>query len=122
LLQDFYNVIIQIQWPPKDMADAMKRAAKSAGKRKQEKVDTSSDDSDALQAKIDEAKRRKDAKRALQESRAEEASIKKKLDEQCAINARRLKELADKRNEYPVILFIKINCSFTHCNSCVLAE
>ena len=121
-MQDFYNIIIQIQWPPKDMADAMKRAAKSAGKRKQEKVDTSSDDSDALQAKIDEAKRRKDAKRALQESRAEEASIKKKLDEQCAINARRLKELADKRNEYPVILFIKINCSFTHCNSCVLAE
>ena len=105
------------------MADAMKRASKSAAKRKKsDKNDISSDDSDTLQAAIDEAKRRKDAKRALQESRAEEASIKKKLDEQCAINARRLKELADKRNEYPVILFIKINCSFTHCNSCVLAE
>ena len=105
------------------MADAMRRAAKSAAKRKKsDKNDISSDDSDTLQAAIDEAKRRKDAKRALQESRAEEASIKKKLDEQCAKNARRLKELADKRNEYPVILFIKINCSFTHCNSCVLAE
>ena len=102
------------------MSDVLKRASKSAGKRK--KVESSSDDSDTLQAAIDEAQRKKEAKRALKESRADEASIKKRLDEQIAINARRLKELADKRNEYPVILFIKINCSFTHCNSCVLAE
>ena len=115
----FYN-IIEIQWPPKDMADVLKHASKSAGKRK--KLETSSDDSDTLQAAIDEAQRRKDEQRALKESRAEGASIKKRLDEQCAINARQLQALAQKRNEYPVILFIKRNCSFTHCNRCVLAE
>jgi hypothetical protein len=102
------------------MADALKRAAKSVQKRKRD--DNSSDDSDTLQAAIDAAKRKKEEKRALKERMAEGESIKKRLDEQCAINARRLKELADKRNEYPVILFITMNCSFTHCNCCVLAE
>ena len=102
------------------MADVLKRASKSAGKWK--KNETSSDDSDTLQAAIDEAQRKKEAKRALKESRADEASIKKRLDEQSAINARRLKELADKRNEYLVILFITMNCSFMSCNCSVLAE
>ncbi len=103
------------------MADVLKRASKSAaGKRK--KTETSSDDSDTLQSAIDEARRKKEEKRALKASMAEGESIKKRLDEQCAINARRLKELADERNEYPVILFITMNCPFTHCNCCVLAE
>ena len=115
----FYN-IIEIQWPPKDMTDVLKRASKSTGKRKTN--ETSSDDSDTLQAAIDAAKRKKEEKRALKERMAEGESIKKRLDEQCAINARRLKELADKRNEYPVILFITMNCSFMSCNCCVLAE
>jgi hypothetical protein len=75
-----------------------------------------------LQAAIDEAQRGKEEKRALKENRAEGAAIKKRLDEQCAINARQLQVLAQKRNEYPVILFIEMNCSFTHCNCCVLAE
>ena len=113
IMTGFYN-IIEIQWPPKDMADVLKRASKSAAKRK--KTETSSEDSDTLQAAIDEAKRRKEEKRALKASMAEGESIKKRLDEQCAINARRLKELADKRNEYPVILFIIINCSVMLCN------
>ena len=102
------------------MADALKRAAKSVQTRKRD--DNSSDDSDTLQAAIDAAKRKKEEKRALKERMAEGESIKKRLDEQCAKNARRLKELADKRNEYPVILFITMICSFAHCNSCVLAE
>jgi hypothetical protein len=102
------------------MADVLKRASKSTGKRR--KVDASSDDSDTLQAAIDEAERRKEEKRALKERRAEGASIKKRLDEQCAINARQLNALAEKRNEYQVTLFIKMNCSVIHCNCCVLAE
>jgi hypothetical protein len=89
----FYN-IIEIQWPPKDMADVVKRASKSAAakRKRNETTETSSDDSDTLQAAIDEAKRRKEEKRALKASMAEGESIKKRLDEQCAINARRLKE------------------------------
>jgi hypothetical protein len=75
-----------------------------------------------LQAVIDEAERRKEEKRALKERRAEGEAIKRRLDEQCAINARQLKALAEKRNEYQVILSIKMNCSVTHCNCCVLAE
>ncbi len=99
------------------MADVLKRASKSTGKRR--KAETKSDDSDTLQAAIDEAKRRKKEKCGLKERRAEGAAIKKRLDEQCAINARQLKALADKRNECQVILFIKLNCSL---NCCVLAE
>jgi hypothetical protein len=102
------------------MADALKRAAKSVQKRKRD--DNSSDDSDTLQAAIDAAKRKKEEKRALKERMAEGESIKKRLDEQCAINARQLKALAAERDKYPVILFIKINCSVTLCNYCVLAE
>ena len=102
------------------MSQALQRAAKSTGRRRREEL--SSDDSDTFRAAIDEAERRQEEKRALKDKRAEYASIKKKLDEQCAINARQLKALAEKRNEYQVILFIKINCSVTHCNYCVLAE
>ena len=66
--------------------------------------------------------RKQQEKRALKEKRAEYTSLKKKLDDQCAINARQLKALAAKRNEYPVLWFIKINCLVAHCNFCVLAE
>ncbi len=102
------------------MSQALQRAAKSTGRQRREEL--SFDDSDTLRAAIHEAERRQEEKRALKDKRAEYASIKKKLDEQCAINARQLKALAEKRNEYPVILFIKINCSGTHCKYCVLAE
>ena len=102
------------------MSQALQRAGKSTRKPRREVL--GSDDSDTLREAISEAERRQEEKRALKDKRAEYASIKKKLDEQCAINARQLKALAEKRNEYPVILFIKINCSVTHCNYCVLAE
>ena len=102
------------------MSQALNRAARAVGKRGRD--ENSSDDSDTLQAAINAAQRRQEEKRALKEKRAEGAAIKKQLDEQCAINARQLKALAEKRNEYPVILFIKMNCSVTHCNCCVLAE
>ena len=103
------------------MNDAVRRAAKSVG-RKRQAQSSSEEDSDSLQAVIEQAELRQQEKRALQQKRAEYTSIKKKLEDQCAVNARQLKALAEKRNEYPVILFIKINCSVTHCNYCVLAE
>ena len=102
------------------MSDPVRRAAKSV--RKRQAQISSDEDSDSLQAVIEEAELRQQEKRALKEKRAEFSSIKKKLDEQCAVNARQLKALAEKRNKYPVILFIKINCLVAHCNSCVLAE
>jgi len=89
------------------MSRVMNRASHSAGKRKQVESSHSSDDSDTLQAALDEVQRRQEEKRALKERRAEGAAIKKRLDEQCAINARQLKALAAKRDEYSVILFIK---------------
>lgn len=58
----------------------------------------------------------------MKERRAEGAAIKKRLDEQCAINARQLKALAAERDKYPVILFIIIYCCVVHSNCCVLAE
>ena len=103
------------------MSDAVRRAAKSVV-RKRQAQSSSEEDSEDLQAVIEQAELRQQGKRALREKRAEYAGIKKKLDEQCAVNARQLKALAEKRNEYPVILFIKINCLVAHCNSCVLAE
>ena len=59
------------------MADVLKRASKSAGKRKT--TETSSDESDTLQAVIDEAERRKEEKRALKNRRAEGVAIKSSL-------------------------------------------
>ena len=103
------------------MSDPVRRAAKSVRSKRQAQS-SSDEDSDSLQAVIEQAELRQQEKRALKEKRAEYAGIKKKLDEQCAVNARQLKALAEKRNEYPVILFIKINCLVAHCNSCVLAE
>ncbi len=103
------------------MSNSVRRAARSVDRKRQ--ADLSSDeDSDSIQAVIDEAERKQQEKRALKEKRVEYAGIKKRLEDQCAINARQLKALAEKRNEYPVILFIKINCLVAHCNSCVLAE
>ena len=99
----------------------MRRAARSVVRKRQAGI-SSDEDSDSIQAVIEAAERKQKEKRALKEKRAEYTSIKKKLDDQCAVNARQLKALAEKRNEYPVILFIKMNCSVTHCNCCVLAE
>jgi hypothetical protein len=104
------------------MAHVLKRASQSAGKRRKIDSSQSSDDSDTLQVAIDEAKRRKEEKRALKASMAEGESIKKRLDEQCATNARQLKALAAERDTYPVILFIIIYCCVVHSNCCVLAE
>ena len=103
------------------MSASLNRAARSVG-RKRPAEDSSDEDSDSIQAVIDEAERKQQEKRALKEKRAEYTSLKKKLDDQCAINARQLKALAAKRNEYPVLWFIKINCLVAHCNFCVLAE
>ncbi len=72
------------------MSRVMKRASQSADKRMKIDSSQSSDDSDTLQAALDEAQRRQEEKRALKERRAEGAAIKKRLDEQCAINARQL--------------------------------
>ena len=87
------------------MSNPVRRAANSVGRKRQPQI-SSDEDSDSLQAVIEEAELRQQEKRALKEKRAEFSSIKKKLDEQCAVNARQLKALAEKRNEYPVILFI----------------
>jgi hypothetical protein len=107
------------------MSRVMNRASLSAGKRKKVESSQSSDNSDTLQAALDEAQRRQEEKRALKERRAEGAAIKKRLDEQYTINgfnARQLKALAAERDKYQVILFIKINCCVVHSNCCVLAE
>ena len=103
------------------MSDSVRRAARSVVRKRQAEI-SSDEDSDSLQAVIDAADLRQQEKLALREKRAEYTSIKKNLDDQCAVNARQLKALAEKRNEYPVILFIKINCLVAHCNSCMLAE
>ena len=102
------------------MSASLNRAARSVGRKRP--AEDSSDDSDTLQAVIDEADRRREKKQELKDKRADYAAIKKSLDDQCAINARQLKALAAKRNEYPVLWFIKINCLVAHCNFCVLAE
>jgi flagellar biosynthesis chaperone FliJ len=64
--------------------------------------------------------RRKKLKLDLKEKRDEEAAILKQLNEQTAKNARRLKQLTDARNEYPVILYMRFELSFTNQVSCRL--
>ena len=98
------------------MSTVLKRAAKAAakdGKRKPE-TESESDDSDTLAAKLEERARKKKAKLELKEKRDEEAAILKQLNDQTAKNARRLKELADARNAYPVILYMILDLSVTN--------
>ena len=91
------------------MSRVLKNASKNAERdRKKRKAgtDSDSDDSDALTALLEEKDRRKKAKADLKAKQEEEAAILKMLDEQTAKNARRLKELANARNSYPVIFYI----------------
>ena len=45
-------------------------------------------------------------------------AIRQKIEEQEAKNARALKELAKKRNEYPVMLYVNFTFSFTDSVLC----
>ena len=85
------------------MSGTLGSAAKGTKNDKKEKAkETDSDDSETLSIEIENMKRIFGAKRALQEKQKEEESIQKQLDELTATNAHKMKELADKRNEYQV--------------------
>ena len=104
--------------------NAVKRASKSAEKDKKRKAPSESDsddsDSDVLVAKMNERDRKRQLKHELKKKQDQEAAILKQLDEQTAKNARRLKELADARNNYPVIFYMIFELSLTNQISCRL--
>ena len=86
------------------MSSALSRAAKGARKEKRKAVDdTESEDSDAVQLELERKERRIEAKRALKQKVKEGEAIQKQHDKQCAVTASKMKELAAKRNKYPVI-------------------
>jgi hypothetical protein len=100
------------------MAAPMKRAKQAAEKknRGREGERTDSDDSDAIREDIDRRIRIKELKKATKQQKEEEASLQRRYDEQCAANARKMKELAEKRNEYPVFLFMNLDSFVVHYN------
>ena len=94
----------------------MKRAKQAAEKknRGREGERTDSDDSDAIREDIDRRVRIKELKKATKQQKEEEASLQRRYDEQCTANASKMKELAEKRNEYPVFLFMIIDSFVVH--------
>ena len=77
----------------------MKRAKQAAEKknRGREGERTDSDDSDAIREDIDRRVRIKELKKPTKQQKEEEASLQRRYDEQCAANARKMKELAEKK-------------------------
>lgn len=53
----------------------------------------------------------------MQQKEKEEEAIQQQYAKQCATNARKLQELADKRNEYPVSSTLIFKYVVTHFNS-----
>ena len=96
----------------------MKRAKQAAEKknRGREGERTDSDDSDAIREDIDRRVRIKELKKATKQKKDEEASLQRRYDEQCQANACKMKELTEKRNEYPVFMLIIIECFVVHYN------
>ena len=84
----------------------MKRAKQAAEKknRGREGERTDSDDSDAIREDIDRRIRIKELKKATKQQKEEEASLQRRYDEQCAANARKMKELAEKKKRLSGIL------------------
>ncbi len=100
------------------MSAPLKRAKLAAEKSRKERdaERSDSDDSDIIQEDMARRTRIKELKKATRQQKEEEASLQQRYDEQCATNARKTKELAEKRNEYPVFLFMIIDSFVVHYN------
>ena len=99
------------------MSRVIKRGATGAAKEKagKKKDETDSDDDsealqEQLQAEADQREWKKVQKQAV--------SIRALIEEQKAKNAQQLKKLAQRRNEYPVMLYINFTFSFTDSVLC----
>jgi hypothetical protein len=93
------------------MSRLFQRASSSKDKKKVPRQ-SESEDSDELIDELEAASKLKELKK-LKKARKEEAdAIERKIQEQDARNAARLKELAKKRNEYPVMLYMNCNALY----------
>jgi hypothetical protein len=94
------------------MSNVIKRAS-SAKEKKKRRRDSDSEDSDELMDELEAASKLKELKKLKKARREEAGAIERKIQEQDAKNAARLKELAKKRNEYPVMLYMNSNAHQT---------
>ena len=96
------------------LKSASKEVAKQIRKRSHDASDT--DDSQDLAQEVERLQRVQELKKATKQKKDEEASLQRRYDEQCQANARKMKELTGKRNEYLVFLLIIIDCFVAHYN------
>ena len=90
------------------------QAVKNAQQVKRKAAASSdSEDSDAVQRELDRKQRQNEAKKALKEKEEVEVATQKLIEKQCAVNASRIQELADKRYEYPVLLSLPFDSCLT---------
>ncbi len=82
------------------MSNAMKRASKELAKlsTKRDRDASDSDDSEGLAAEVERLQRVQGLKKATKQKKDEEVSLQRRCDEQCQANARKMKELTEKRN------------------------
>ena len=119
LYLDFITFILKfIGLPRKQMSNSLKRASKEVAKqiRKRSHDASDTDDSQDLAQEVERLQRVQELKKATKQKKDEEASLQRRYDEQCQANARKMKELTEKRNEYPVFLLIIIDCLVVHYN------
>jgi hypothetical protein len=88
------------------MSKTITRAAAGKDKLKQRCRESESEDSDDVIEVLESKAKLKELKKNRKARREEADAIERKIEEQDAKNAARWKELAKKRNEYPVMLYI----------------
>ena len=100
------------------MSNSLKRASKEVAKqiRKRSHDASDTDDSQDLAQEVERLQRVQELKKATKQKKDEEASLQRRYDEQCQANARKMKELTEKGNEYPVFLLIIIDFLVVHYN------
>jgi hypothetical protein len=90
------------------MSKIIKRASSAKDKKKRRR-DSDSEDSDDLTEELEAEEKLKELKKRKKARKEETDAIERRIQEQDAKNAARLKELAKKRNEYPVMLYMNSN-------------
>ena len=86
------------------MSNSLKHASKEVAKLNRKRNASDSDDSEGLTAEMERLQRAKELKKATKQKKDEEASLQRRYDEQCQANARKMKELTEKKKRVSGIL------------------
>ena len=93
------------------MSKVLKRATSGKDKKKRPR-ESDSEDSDELIEELEAASKLKELKKLKKASQEEIKGVERKIQAQDTKLAARMKELAKKRNDYPVMVYMFSNALF----------